>query len=114
MTVSRFVAAVAMLIILIAIVAFVVRNPGERVVIDLGWRVYHDVSLVYALFGAFFVGIVLTLLYTLYYFIGLGFTVRRLKKRNRDLERELIALRNLPIEESLEGEESDQGKEVVL
>jgi uncharacterized integral membrane protein len=113
MNVSRFVAAIALLVIVIALVAFAVRNPAERVMIDLGWRAYQNVPLVFALFVAFVLGIVLTLLYTLYYFIDLGLNVRRLKKRNKDLEKELIALRNLPIEEPLEGEESGQGKDVV-
>jgi uncharacterized integral membrane protein len=112
MNVSRFVAAIALLVIVVALVAFAVRNPGERVMIDLGWRAYTNVPLVFALFVAFVIGIGLTLLYTLYYFIDLGLNVRRLKKRNKELEKELIALRNLPIEESPE-DESDRGKEVA-
>ena len=113
MNVSRVVAAIALLIITIAIIAFAVMNPGERVIINLGWRVYHDVPMILALFLAFVIGILLTLLYSLYYFVDLGLTVRRLKKRNRVLEEELVAIRNLPIEEPLEDSKPGAGKEVV-
>ena len=113
MNVSRAIAAIALLIITIAIIAFAVMNPGERVVIDLGWRTYENVPLILALFIAFVIGIALTLLYSLYYFIDLGLTVRRLKKRNRDLERELVAIRNLPLEDSLEEIKPEERKEVV-
>jgi uncharacterized integral membrane protein len=113
MNVSRVVAAIALLIITIAIIAFAVMNPGERVIINLGWRVYYDVPLILALFLAFVIGILLTLLYSLYYFVDLGLTVRRLKKRNRVLEEELVAIRNLPIEESLDDLKPGEGKGVV-
>ena len=113
MNISRVVAAVALLIITVAIIAFAVMNPDERVGIDLGWRIYENVPLILALFLAFLIGVGLTLLYCLYYFIDLGLSVRRLKKRNRALEDELVAIRNLPIEEPLEEMEPDEGKEVV-
>jgi len=111
MNVSRVIAAIALLIVTVAIIAFAVMNPGERVIINLGFRVYHDVPLILALFIAFVIGVALALLYTLYYFVDLGLTVRRLKRRNRDLEDELVAIRNLPIEESMEP--AEEGKEVA-
>ena len=113
MNISRAIAAIALLVITIAIIAFAVMNPGERVMVNLGWRIYENVPLILALFLAFVIGILLTLLYTLYYFIDLGLSVRRLKKRNRTLEDELVAIRNLPIEGSLEDMQSGEGKEVV-
>jgi uncharacterized integral membrane protein len=113
MNISRVIAAIALLVITVAIIAFAVMNPGERVMINLGWRIYDNVPLILTLFLAFVIGILLTLLYTLYYFIDLGLTVRRLKKRNRNLEDELVAIRNLPIEGSLEEMQSGEGKEVV-
>jgi len=112
MNISRVIAAIALLIITLAIIAFAVMNPDERVSINLGWQTFENVPLVLALFIAFVIGVALTLLYTLYYFIDLGLTVRRLKKRNRLLEEELVALRNLPIEESFE-ETREERKDVV-
>ena len=113
MNISRAIAAIALLVIVIAIVAFAVMNPGERVRINLGWRIYQGVPLIVALFIAFVIGIALTLLYTLYYFIDMGLNVRKLKKRNRALEDELVAIRNLPIEESLDDLRPEEGKDVV-
>ncbi len=112
MNVSRVIAAIALLIITLAIIAFAVMNPDERVAINLGWQVFENVPLVLALFIAFVIGVALTLLYTLYYFIDLGLTVRRLKKRSKLLEEELIALRNLPIDEPFE-ESKEERKDVV-
>jgi len=117
MTVSRAIAAVALFTIAIALVAFLASNAEPRVDISLFWfRTYYDVRLILALFFAFVIGSVLTLLYCLYYFVDLGLTVRRLKKRNRALEAELVAIRSLPIEEAL-GEigpaREEQEKDVV-
>jgi len=104
MTFSRVVAAIALLIITLAIIAFAIMNAGPRIEELKLWTVnVYDVPLVVALFAAFVVGVIVTLLYCLYYFIELGLTVRRLKKKNKELEKELVAIRNLPLEESLEG-----------
>lgn len=112
MNISRVIAAIALLIITIAIIAFAVMNPSERVGINLGWIAYENVPLILALFIAFVIGIILTVLYSLYYFVDMGLNVRRLKKRNRDLEDELVALRNLPLEEPVDEAEAQEGKEV--
>ncbi len=102
MTVSRVIAAIALLIVLLAVMAFAVMNPDQRVTINLGFTKYTDVPLVWALFISFVIGILVTLLYCLYYFIDLGLTVRRLKKKTQELESELVAIRNLPVEEEFE------------
>jgi len=119
MNVSRAIAAIALLVVTMAVVAFAVMNPGERVVVNLGFRTFYDVPMILALFVAFVIGVALTLLYCLYYFIDMGLNVRRLKKRSRDLETELVAIRNLPIDEALsdlrpsEEAEGVEGKEVA-
>jgi uncharacterized integral membrane protein len=112
MNISRVIAAIALLIITVAVIAFAVMNPSERVRVSLGWLAYEGVPLILALFIAFVVGIVLTVLYSLYYFIDMGLNLRRLKKRTRDLADELVALRNLPLEERVEESEPQEGKEV--
>lgn len=106
MNVSRVIAAIALLIVTLAIIAFAILNAGPRIeYINLGLGRYYDVPLIVALFVAFVVGVIVTLLYCLYYFIDLGLSVRRLKKKNKQLEKELVAIRNLPLEESLEERE---------
>jgi uncharacterized integral membrane protein len=117
MNVSRAVAAIALLVVVIALIAFSAYNTGQPVDVKLFWfRVYYGVPLIVVLFAAFAIGVGLTLLYCLYYFIDLGLNVRRLKKRNRDLEAELVTIRNLPIDEALRDikpEEEFDGKEVL-
>jgi uncharacterized integral membrane protein len=103
MNISRVIAAIALLIVTLAIIAFAILNAGPEIEsINLGIGKYYNVPLVVALFAAFVVGVIVTLLYCLYYFIDLGLSVRRLKKKNKQLEKELVAIRNLPLEESLE------------
>lgn len=103
MNLPRVVAAIALLIVTLAIIAFAIINAGPTIEsINLGIGLYYEVPLVVALFVAFVVGVIVTLLYCLYYFIDLGLTVRRIKKKNKQLEKELVAIRNLPLEESLE------------
>ena len=103
MNLPRVIAAVALLIVTLAIIAFAILNAGPTIEsINLGIGRYYEVPLVVALFVSFVVGVIVTLLYCLYYFIDLGLTVRRLKKKNKQLEKELVAIRNLPLEESLE------------
>jgi len=103
MNLPRVIAAIALLIVTLAIIAFAIMNAGPTIEsINLGIGRYYEVPLVVALFVAFVVGVIVTLLYCLYYFIDLGLTVRRIKKKNKQLERELVAIRNLPLEESLE------------
>jgi len=117
MNVSRAVAAIALLVVVTALVAFSAYNTGQPVDVKLFWfRIYYGVPLIVVLFAAFAIGVALTLLYCLYYFIDLGLNLRRLKKRNRDLEAELVAIRNLPIEEALgqiKPQEEFDGKEVL-
>ncbi len=106
MNLPRVIAAIALLIVTLAIIGFAIMNAGPKIdSVNLGMGRYYDVPLVVALFVAFVVGVVVTLLYCLYYFIDLGLTVRRLKKKNKQLEKELVAIRNLPLEESLEERE---------
>lgn len=113
MNLSRVVAAVALLVITMAIIAFAVMNPGERVLVHLGWQTYTNVPMILALFIAFVIGIVLTLIYSLYYFVDLGLTVRKLKSRNKTLEKELLAIRSLPLEDSPDEPGPGAGKEVA-
>jgi uncharacterized integral membrane protein len=112
MSLSRVIAAVVLLVVFLAIIAFAIINPGERVMIDLGWRAYTNVPMILALFIAFLIGIALSLIYCLYYFVGLGVTVRKLKRKNKTLEKELLAIRNLPLEDSLDEPGPGAGKEV--
>lgn len=113
MNISRVIAAIALLVITMAIIAFAVMNPGERVMIHLGWGTYSNVPMILALFISFVIGIVLTLVYSLYYFVDLGLTVRKLKRQNKTLEKELLAIRSLPLEDSPDESGPGAGKEVA-
>jgi uncharacterized integral membrane protein len=112
MSLSRVIAAVALLVVFLAIIFFAIINPGERVMVNLGWQTYTNVPMILALFIAFLIGVALSLVYCLYYFVGLGMTVRRLKRKNKTLEKELLAIRNLPLDDSPDYAGPGAGKEV--
>jgi hypothetical protein len=113
MNLSRVIAGILLLVFVIAMGLFFSRNAGDHIVtIDLlYWKVY-DIDFIWPVFVAFMIGVILTLLYCLYYFIGFGLRIRRLKKDNKSLEKELLALRNLPLDDSLDDLRADAGKEV--
>jgi uncharacterized integral membrane protein len=106
MSFARIVFLILLLVVLFAAVAFAVLNPGQRVDVDLYWRYFADVPLVQSLFIAFVAGGVLAFLYAGMVFIDFQRRIRRLQKDKRRMERELMALRTLPLEESPEPERS--------
>lgn len=107
----RIVTAVILLVILVAMVAFAVMNPHQRVDVRLTpTTTYLDVPLVFALFVAFLVGIVLAMVFGAYFLIEQSMESRRLRREKRGLARELDALRNLSVEE---GPHPEAAKSVV-
>jgi hypothetical protein len=75
-----------------------VLNSGEpKVNLHFYFGSFYGVPLVLALFLAFLLGSVLTFLYLLVHTIKLQLRVRDLKARTKQYEKELIALRNIPV-----------------
>jgi len=104
MSFARIVLLVLVLAVLFAVVAFAVLNPHERVDLDLFWARYVDVPLVQGLFVAFILGGLLSLLYGAIVFLGLQRRIRKLQRTMREKDRELTALRTLPLDESPEAD----------
>jgi uncharacterized integral membrane protein len=75
-----------------------------------GGAVFHDLSLVVAMFGAFVAGMVGALLATLFHVIRLHADRNRMLRDVADLKNELNQLRNLPVEGLvLEGGKAPRG-----
>ena len=87
------------LTILVAVVWFAVQNPEETVRVSIWQYTFSGVPLVFALFIAFLVGVVLTLIFGLYFLVEQSVNARRLRREKKKLERELAALRNLALDE---------------
>lgn len=104
MSVFRIVTSALLFIFVLAMIAFTVLNPEDRVDVQLGFGHFADVPLVLALGVAFAVGVFFTLIFVVAHLLDLYGTISRLKKENRNFRRELTDLRNLPLEEEEEGE----------
>jgi len=101
--VGRILTSFLLLLILLLVLGIAVLNPEPRVKLNLYFGTFYDVPLVLALFLAFLLGSLLTFLYLLVHTIRLQFRIRELRMRNKQYEKELIALRNIPVVDEDEG-----------
>jgi uncharacterized integral membrane protein len=97
-----FVRMFLLLVVFVVVLGFALLNQGKTVDIVFFFPEEahtYNVHLIFALFGAFVIGMVV------WFFISLGHDIKvrreasRLRKENKKLLEELSALRNLPIDE---------------
>jgi uncharacterized integral membrane protein len=81
------------------LVGFMIVNTQITVDIDLYGHKIYDISLSMVCLYAFVAGMLFVLIYALVDEIVLRTQLHRVNKENKDLKRELHALRNLPFEE---------------
>ena len=95
----RFLGLIFVIIVIGFMVGFMVLNSQARVDLDIfGHRIF-DISLAMVCFYAFLAGMVFVLVFALADEIVLRTGLHRMNKENRNLRKELEALRNLPLEE---------------
>jgi len=88
-------------IVLLALVGFMGQNQDDVVIVKFFLWQTPQMKLAYAMFLAFGVGVVLTLLVSILRQFQLRAEIGRLKRQIRKLHDELEQLRNLAIEEEL-------------
>ncbi|MCX5799891.1 MAG: LapA family protein [Candidatus Eisenbacteria bacterium] len=97
-----FVRMFLLLVVFVVVLGFALLNQGKSVdiVFFFPQEAYtYNVHLIFALFGAFVIGMLV------WFFISLGHDIKvrrdasRLRKENKRLLEELNALRNLPLDE---------------
>ena len=97
----RAVRAALVVALVVAAIGFAVRNPDQRVNVDLLFGPpYTDVPLLFALFVAFVVGGVGGCALAVLWVVELQTKLREARRANRRLSGELTSLRNLPLEEA--------------
>ena len=97
----RLVRAALVAGVVVAAIFVAVRNPLEKVTIDLLFAPpYVDVPLVWALFVAFLVGGLSGCAIALLWIVELQSKLRDTKRQARRLQGELTSLRNLPLDET--------------
>ncbi|MCK4941497.1 DUF1049 domain-containing protein [candidate division WOR-3 bacterium] len=95
----RFLGLIFVVLVIGFMIGFMVLNSQARVDLDVfGYRVF-DISLAIVCFYAFIAGMVFVLVLALADEIVLRTNLYRMNKENRNLKKELDALRNLPLEE---------------
>jgi len=97
----RVVRAALVMALVVCAIGIAVRNPAEKVSIDLLFGPpYTDVPLVFALFVAFLVGGVGGCAVALLWIVELQAKLRDARRQTRRLQSELTSLRNLPLDET--------------
>lgn len=101
-----FLRNVIWLVVLCLVFWFSYLNWEQRVaLLQLPGGIYfRDLHLVAAMFGAFIVGIIVSLMANLFHVVRIHADRRRMGRENQDLRNELSQLRNLPIEDLSIGE----------
>jgi uncharacterized integral membrane protein len=95
----RFIGLVFVILVIGFMIGFMVLNSQARVDLDIfGHRIF-DISLAMVCFYAFVAGMVFVLVFALADEIVLRSNLYKMNKENRNLKKELDALRNLPLEE---------------
>ena len=100
---------VRMLLILILVVAitwFAMINSSEKATISAGTEslTFYDVPLVLLLFEAFVLGALVWFVVAIFHEVSLRRAMRRLKRENADLQKEIAGLRHISLD-SIEEED---------
>jgi uncharacterized integral membrane protein len=95
----RFIGLVFVIIVIGFMIGFMVLNSQARVDLDIFGHKIFDISLAMVCFYSFVAGIIFVLVFALADEIVLRTNLHRMNKENKNLRKELEALRNLPLEE---------------
>jgi predicted PurR-regulated permease PerM len=88
------------IIIAIAIlVGFILYNPDEPVNLHFPWGDYYNVQLIFVCAVAFIIGMFVTFIYSVFYYLKIAGDIREKNRQIRNLEVELAALRNRSLED---------------
>jgi uncharacterized protein HemY len=95
----RFLGLVFVILVIGFMIGFMVLNSQTRVDLDIFGQRISDISLAMVCFYSFLAGMVFVLVFALADEIVLRTGLYRMGRENKNLKKELDALRNLPLEE---------------
>jgi predicted PurR-regulated permease PerM len=88
------------IIIAIAVlVGFILYNPAETVNLHFPWGDYYNVQLIFVCAVAFIIGMFVTFIYSVFYYLKITGDIREKNRQIKNLEVELSALRNRALED---------------
>ena len=87
------------LVVMMLLIGFSIYNSGEYVSVNLfGWQ-YAEVPMIIIAYWALVIGMVISFILGLSYYLVIQGELREQRKENKRLMEEVTALRNLPLEE---------------
>uniref|UniRef100_A0A7C6EGY5 LapA family protein n=1 Tax=candidate division WOR-3 bacterium TaxID=2052148 RepID=A0A7C6EGY5_UNCW3 len=95
----RFVGLLFVVLVIGFMIGFIVLNADKKVDINIFGQQFTNIALSMVCFYSFVAGMVFVLVFALADEIVLRNTMKKLKKENNNIKKELDALRNLPFEE---------------
>jgi len=87
-----------LLVIIVLIVGFSIYNSAQRVAVHLVVASYENVPLIVVTYWAFVLGMVVSFLLGIAYYLRITNQIREREKENKRMLAELTALRNRPID----------------
>ncbi len=87
-------------LIFVVLLGFFVYNAEQRVSVNTITAMYHNVPLIVVVFWSFVFGLLTSFLLSITIYFKQTSDIRRLKRNVDNLNSEITALRNRPIEES--------------
>jgi len=93
-------------VIMILVLAFALQNLEQRTVVRFWSWESAELPLIFFLFEAFVVGLLVWFLVAIFHQLQLRSEIRQMRKENKKINAELTALRNLPLQEE---ESANQG-----
>ncbi|MGH8004029.1 MAG: LapA family protein [Limisphaerales bacterium] len=87
-----------LLVVIVVIVGFSIYNSAQRVVVHLIIGSYENVPMIVVTYWAFVLGMVVSFLLGIAYYLRITNQVREREKDNKRMTAELTALRNRPID----------------
>jgi uncharacterized integral membrane protein len=92
------------IIFIVLLVGFSIYNSDERISVNLYGQEYIDVPMIFVAFWALVIGMLISFVLGVSYYVKMHSELRSIKKENKKLMEEVTALRNLPLEETEERE----------
>lgn len=87
-------------LIFVILLGFFVYNAEQRVSVNIITALYHNVPLIVVVFWSFVFGLLTSFLLSITVYLKQTSDIRRLKRTVDNLNSEITALRNRPIEEA--------------
>lgn len=93
------------LLIIVLVIGFGIYNSGVTIAVNFFGKQYVEIPMIYVAFWALVIGMVISFLLSISYYLKVQSELRAQRKENKNLMEEITTLRNLPLEDVEEGKE---------